>query len=47
MPHEAKPTVSMVLDGDASKYNGVGITVEPAGGSKEPTSAPIALIEFS
>ncbi len=47
MPHEAKPTVSMVLDGDASKYQGVGITVEPAGGSKEPTSAPIALIEFS
>jgi anti-sigma-K factor RskA len=47
MPHEAKPTVSMVLDGDASKYNGVGITVEPAGGSKEPTSPPIALIEFS
>jgi anti-sigma-K factor RskA len=47
MPHEAKPTVSMVLDGDASKYNGVGITVEPAGGSTEPTSPPIALIEFS
>jgi anti-sigma-K factor RskA len=47
MPHEAKPTVSMVLDGDASKYNGVGITVEPAGGSPEPTSPPIALIEFS
>jgi anti-sigma-K factor RskA len=47
MPHEAKPTVSMVLDGDASKYKGVGITVEPAGGSPEPTSAPIALIEFS
>jgi anti-sigma-K factor RskA len=47
MPHEAKPTVSMVLDGDASKYNGVGITLEPAGGSPEPTSDPIALFEFS
>lgn len=47
MPHEAKPTLSMLLNGDASKYNGVGITVEPLGGSKEPTSAPIALIEFS
>jgi anti-sigma-K factor RskA len=47
MPHEAKPTVSMVLDGDASKYTGVGITVEPAGGSPEPTSDPIALFEFS
>ena len=47
MPHEAKPTVSMVLNGDASKFNGVGITVEPTGGSPEPTSDPIALIEFS
>ena len=47
MPHEAKPTVSMVLNGDASKFNGVGITIEPTGGSPEPTSDPIALIEFS
>lgn len=47
MPHEAKPKVSMLLDGDASKFKGVGITVEPAGGSPEPTGAPIALIEFT
>jgi anti-sigma-K factor RskA len=47
MPHEAKPTLSMLLNGDASRYNGVGITVEPLGGSQEPTSAPIALIAFS
>ena len=50
--HLEKRTVSpkaesMVLDGDASKYNGVGITLEPAGGSPEPTSDPIALFEFS
>ncbi|HEY7721021.1 MAG TPA: anti-sigma factor [Pedococcus sp.] len=47
MPHEARPSVSMVLDGDASKYTGVGITLEPAGGSPAPTSEPIALFEFS
>lgn len=47
MPHEAKPTVSMVLNGDASKFVGAGITLEPAGGSPEPTSAPVVLFEFS
>ena len=40
MPHEAKPTVSMVLDGDASKFTGVGITVEPAGGSTRADERP-------
>ena len=47
MPHEAKPTVSMVLDGDASQFTGAGITVEPAGGSPAPTSDPVVLFEFS
>jgi anti-sigma-K factor RskA len=47
MPHEARPTVSMVLNGDASKFTGAGITVEPAGGSPAPTSEPIVLFEFS
>ncbi len=37
----------VLLRGDASKYDGVGITVEPAGGSPEPTSKPIALFDFS
>jgi anti-sigma-K factor RskA len=47
MPHGAKPTLTVPLDGDASQATGVGITVEPAGGSTAPTSAPIALIAFS
>ncbi|HEY7717602.1 MAG TPA: anti-sigma factor [Pedococcus sp.] len=47
MPHEAKPSVSLLLDGDASKFTGAGITVEPAGGSTAPTSEPIVLFEFS
>jgi anti-sigma-K factor RskA len=37
----------LVLDGDAASATAVGITVEPAGGSEEPTSKPIALFDFS
>ncbi len=35
-----------VLDGDAAAAVGAGITVEPEGGSDQPTSEPIALIDF-
>lgn len=41
MPEEADTTY--VLDGDASEATGVGITVEPDGGSDHPTTQPIAL----
>lgn len=41
MPDE--PDTTYVLDGDASEATGVGITVEPDGGSPQPTSDPIAL----
>ena len=37
----------VVLDGDASKATGAGITVEPTGGSGQPTSDPIALFSFA
>lgn len=37
----------LVLEGDATAAKGVGITVEPAGGSKAPTSAPIALFDLT
>lgn len=40
------PDATVVLDGDASSATGVGITVEPEGGSRAPTSEPIALFEF-
>ena len=36
----------VLLKGDAAKATGVGITVEPEGGSEEPTTEPIALFEF-
>lgn len=42
MPPSSDQTV--LLDGDASASTGVGITVEPAGGSTQPTTKPIALI---
>jgi hypothetical protein len=36
-----------MLEGDAADALAVGITVEPEGGSPEPTSDPIALFDFS
>ncbi|MEQ6899876.1 anti-sigma factor [Nocardioides sp. YIM 152588] len=44
MPDE--PNTTVLLDGDATEATGVGITVEPDGGSPEPTSEPIALFEL-
>jgi anti-sigma-K factor RskA len=40
------PDQTVVLDGDAATATGAGITVEPAGGSPEPTTEPIALFAF-
>ncbi|MEU3748389.1 MULTISPECIES: anti-sigma factor domain-containing protein [Streptomyces] len=35
-----------LLDGPVNRASGVGVTVEPAGGSPRPTSAPVALLGF-
>lgn len=45
MPVREDQTV--VLKGDASQATGAGITVEPAGGSDEPSGEPIALFDLS
>ncbi|MFD5628136.1 MULTISPECIES: anti-sigma factor domain-containing protein [unclassified Streptomyces] len=37
---------TVLLDGAVDGASGMGITVEPAGGSDQPTSAPLALMEF-
>ena len=37
----------VVLGGDVADAAGAGITVEPAGGSKQPTTEPLALFPFS
>jgi hypothetical protein len=37
---------TVVLDGDVSNALGAGITVEPAGGSRVPTSDPVAVFSF-
>lgn len=47
MPRESAPTVTTMLQGDASQAIGAGITVEPAGGSPQPTSDPVVLFQFS
>lgn len=36
----------LLLDGRVDDASAVGITVEPEGGSPEPTSAPVALFDF-
>lgn len=45
MPDVADQTV--VLDGSASDAAAVGITVEPDGGSKQPTSDPLAVFDLT
>jgi anti-sigma-K factor RskA len=47
MPHGSADTVTILLEGDAATATGAGITVEPAGGSPAPTSAPVALFSFT
>lgn len=37
---------AVLMDGPLDRASGMGITVEPAGGSDRPTSAPVALMEF-
>ncbi|WP_328722639.1 anti-sigma factor [Streptomyces sp. NBC_00247] len=37
---------SVLLDGPVDRATGIGITVEPAGGSARPTSEPLALMDF-
>ena len=42
-----QPDLTYVLAGDASTATAVGITVEPEGGSPEPSGDPIALFDFA
>ncbi len=39
--------MTILLEGDAATATGAGITVEPAGGSTTPTTAPLALFAFT
>jgi len=39
-------TQTLVLRGPLDGASGMGVTVEPAGGSAKPTSAPVALLPF-
>lgn len=43
----AGPANEVLLSGDAGLARGVGITVEPAGGSQAPTQEPIAFFAFA
>ncbi|MFI6645364.1 anti-sigma factor domain-containing protein [Streptomyces sp. NPDC050504] len=37
---------AVLLSGAVGRASGMGVTVEPAGGSDHPTSAPVALLRF-
>ncbi|MFD5813824.1 anti-sigma factor domain-containing protein [Streptomyces sp. NPDC127038] len=39
-------TEAVLMEGSVDGASGMGITVEPAGGSPKPTSAPVALLGF-
>jgi hypothetical protein len=42
----ARGQTTALLDGDAGVAIGAGITVEPVGGSEQPTSDPVVLFDF-
>ncbi|MET7826099.1 anti-sigma factor [Streptomyces sp. NPDC005386] len=42
----ARTTEAVLMKGSVDDASGMGITVEPAGGSAEPTSDPVALLNF-
>lgn len=44
---DASGRASAVLEGDANAAAAVGVTVEPAGGSAQPTSAPIMMMALA
>lgn len=44
---DASGDQEFLLTGDASKATAAGITVEPEGGSKQPTTTPIALFDLT
>lgn len=46
LPAPKDGVVTMELEGNAARAVGVGITVEPAGGSPQPTSKPLAATAF-
>lgn len=45
MPSAANQTI--LLKGDAAKATAAAITIEPVGGSNQPTTQPIAIIDFA
>lgn len=43
---QGRSTDAVLLAGPVDQASGMGITVEPAGGSQKPTSDPVALMKF-
>ncbi|WP_137121164.1 anti-sigma factor [Segeticoccus rhizosphaerae] len=47
MPRSDDHEVTLLLDGDAADAHGAGVTVEPAGGSDQPTTKPLVTFDFA
>jgi anti-sigma-K factor RskA len=47
LPAGDQQQVSQILNGSVATASGAGITVEPAGGSDQPTTSPIAAFTFA
>ncbi|MGW7055485.1 anti-sigma factor [Streptomyces sp. NPDC054887] len=43
----AGPAAAVLMEGPVDSAEGMGITVEPAGGSPRPTTTPLALMNFA
>ncbi|WP_221350507.1 anti-sigma factor [Streptomyces beigongshangae] len=41
-----RPVTAVLMSGGVGNASGIGLTLEPAGGSTRPTSPPIALVSF-
>lgn len=46
VPDGAAPRVRMVMTGDGTDAAGAGVTLEPTGGSEQPTSKPLSVIRL-
>lgn len=47
MPQDAATTHRLLLKGDSTTATAVGVTVEPEGGSPQPTTNPVVLLSLS
>jgi anti-sigma-K factor RskA len=45
-PNEPFTSIPIISPGDLSNFTGIGVTVEPAGGSNQPTGSRIFKVDY-